>query len=566
MLYEDIHERQTTDAQWRKTLRMYMRYLCIVVAVLLTACGTPSSSDKQVFRYNVQEGIASLDPAFAKNQAVIWAVRQLYNTLVEPDAQLNIRPSLATRWDISADHRTLTFHLRTDAYFHDNEVFPGGKGRRLVAADVVYSLRRIMDPATASPGAWIFNGKVDKDKGFLALNDSTFQLSLLQPFHPILGILSMQYCSIIPHEIVEKYGKDFRKHPCGSGPFQFSFWEEGQALVLHRNPHYFEKDSAGRPLPYLDAVKVSFLDSKATEFLLFRQGQLDFMNDIDASFKDEVLTKKGNLKKDWEGKLILDKSPYLNIEYFGFLMDSSKADVKQSSSAIQKVRLAINYSIDRTRMITYLRNGIGFPATSGFVPMGLPSFDTGKVKGYQYDPGKARQLLQEAGFPEGKGLPPIKLLSIPVYEDYANYVANQLQQVGIPVQVEVMQKALLLEQTAKSQALFFRGSWMADYADAENYLAVFYSKNPAPPNYTRYHNPAFDRLYEQALSENNDSLRYLLYQQMDKMVLADAPVVPLFYDQVIHLVQPNVEGFTSNALNLLELRNVRIRPKTAGSN
>jgi oligopeptide transport system substrate-binding protein len=539
---------------------MYMRYLCIPFALLLTACGKPSSSDKQVFRYNVQEGIASLDPAFAKNQAVIWAVRQLYNTLVEPDAQLNIRPSLASRWEVSPDHKTYTFHLRTDVYFHDSEVFADGKGRRMTADDVVYSLRRIMDPTTASPGAWIFNGRVDIEKGFLAPDDSTFQLTLLQPFHPILGILSMQYCAVIPHEAVERYGKDFRKHPCGTGPFHFSFWEEGQALVLHRNGRYFEKDSTGHPLPYLDAVKVSFLDSKATEFLLFRQGQLDFMNDIDASFKDEVLTKTGKLKKEWAGKLILDKSPYLNIEYFGFLMDSSKAVVKQSPAMIRKVRLAINYSIDRTRMITYLRNGIGFPATAGFVPMGLPSFDTVSVKGYRYDPGKARQLLREAGFPEGKGLSPIRLLSIPVYEDYANYVANQLQQVGIPVQVEVMQKALLLEQTARSQALFFRGSWMADYADAENYLAVFYSKNPAPPNYTRYTNPAFDRLYEQALRENNDSLRYLLYRQMDRLILADAPVVPLFYDQVIHLVQPNVEGFTSNALNLLELRKVKIHP------
>jgi peptide/nickel transport system substrate-binding protein len=461
---------------------------------------------------------------------------------------------------VSPDHKTYTFHLRTDVYFHDSEVFADGKGRRMTADDVVYSLRRIMDPTTASPGAWIFNGRVDIEKGFLAPDDSTFQLTLLQPFHPILGILSMQYCAVIPHEAVERYGKDFRKHPCGTGPFHFSFWEEGQALVLHRNGRYFEKDSTGHPLPYLDAVKVSFLDSKATEFLLFRQGQLDFMNDIDASFKDEVLTKTGKLKKEWAGKLILDKSPYLNIEYFGFLMDSSKAVVKQSPAMIRKVRLAINYSIDRTRMITYLRNGIGFPATAGFVPMGLPSFDTVSVKGYRYDPGKARQLLREAGFPEGKGLSPIRLLSIPVYEDYANYVANQLQQVGIPVQVEVMQKALLLEQTARSQALFFRGSWMADYADAENYLAVFYSKNPAPPNYTRYTNPAFDRLYEQALRENNDSLRYLLYRQMDRLILADAPVVPLFYDQVIHLVQPNVEGFTSNALNLLELRKVKIHP------
>lgn len=542
---------------------MYIRPLCIPFVLLLAACGRPASSGKQVFRYNVQEGIASLDPAFAKNQAVIWATKQVYSTLVEPDQQLNIRPSLAKSWEVGADHKTYTFHLRTDVYFHDNEVFPEGKGRKMTAADVVYSLRRIMDPGTASPGAWIFNGKVDPEKGFVALNDSTFQLTLLQPFHPVMGILSMQYCSVVPHEIVEKYGKDFRRHPCGTGPFTFSFWEEGQSLVLHRNPHYFEKDSTGRSLPYLDAVKVSFLDNKATEFLLFRQGQLDFMNDIDASFKDEVLTKKGKLKKEWEGKLVLDKSAYLNIEYLGFLLDSAKSVVKQSPSRIRKIRQAINYSIDRKRMITYLRNGIGSAANAGFVPAGLPSFDAVRVKGYGYDPARARQLLQEAGFPEGKGLPPIRLLSIPVYEDYANYVANQAAQVGITIQVEVMQKALLLEQTSKSQALFFRGSWMADYADAENYLAVFYSKNPAPPNYTRYANPAFDRLYERSIMEDNDSLRYLLYQEMDSLIVADAPVVPLFYDEVIHLVQPNVEGFTSNALNLLELRRTKIRHQAA---
>jgi peptide/nickel transport system substrate-binding protein len=541
-----------------KIIRMDFRLLCIPIIILFAACGQPPSSGKQVFRYNVQEGIASLDPAFARNQAVIWAVKQLYNTLVEPDDQLNIRPSLATRWEVTPDHKTYIFHLRQDVYFHDNEMFAGGKGRKMIASDVVYSLRRIMDPATASPGAWVFNGKVDIDKGFKALDDSTFQLTLLQPFHPVLGILSMQYCSIVPHEIIEKYGKDFRKQPCGTGPFRFSFWEEGQALVLLRNPHYFEKDSTGHSLPYLDAVKVSFLDNKATEFLLFRQGQLDFMNDLDASFKDEVLTKKGDLKKEWEGKMILDKNPYLNIEYLGFLLDSSKPAVKVSPSRLKNIRLAINYSIDRARLITYLRNGIGYPANAGFVPPGLPSFNADKVKGYTHDPQKARQLLQEAGYPEGKGLPVMRLLSIPIYEDFANYVANQLQQVGIPIQVEVMQKGLLLEQTAKSEALFFRGSWMGDYADAENYLAVFYSKNPAPPNYTRYANPAFDRLYEQALQENNDSLRYLLYQEMDRMILADAPVVPLFYDQVIHLIQSNVHGLKSNALNQLELRTVYI--------
>ncbi|HEY8955843.1 ABC transporter substrate-binding protein, partial [Chitinophaga sp.] len=179
------------------------------------------------------------------------------------------------------------------------------------------------------------------------------------------------------------------------------------------------------------------------------------------------------------------------------------------------------------------------------------------VKGYPCNPAMARQLLREAGFPDGKGLPVIKLLSIPIYADLANYVANQLENVGIRIQVEIVQKSLLLEQTAKSQALFFRGSWIADYPDAESYLAMFYRKNPAPPNYTRYHNPAFDRLYEASLEENNDSLRYAQYREMDNMIMADAAVVPLFYDEVVRLVQPNISGFSNNGMNLLELRRVK---------
>jgi peptide/nickel transport system substrate-binding protein len=171
--------------------------------------------------------------------------------------------------------------------------------------------------------------------GFSALNDSVFQLKLIRPYNPILGILSMQYCSVVPKEAVAFYGANFRKHPCGSGPFRFNAWEEGQAMILLKNDRYFEHDSKGQRLPYLDAVKVSFLDSKASEFLEFQQGRLDFINDIDASFKDEVLTKKGELRKDWEGKIILQKHAYLTIEYLGILVDSANAIVEASPLRIK---------------------------------------------------------------------------------------------------------------------------------------------------------------------------------------------------------------------------------------
>lgn len=529
-------------------------FLCVLFCM---ACSHRQQDGKKVFYYNETTGIATLDPAFAKNQSIMWAAHQLYNTLVEIDSNLNIVPSLAKSWDVSTDRQTFTFHLRTDVYFQDNDAFPNGKGRKFVANDIVYSLSRITDKATASSGAWIFNNRIDTVNGFTAVNDSTFQLKLLRPFHPILGILSMQYCSIIAHEAVKKYGRDFRRHPCGTGPFQLNLWDEGQALIMHRNPHYWQRDEQGRQLPYLDAVKTSFYDNKATEFLEFRQGRLSFINDIDPSFKDEVLTKKGELRDAWQGKILLHKHPYLNTEYFGILVDTANALVKQSPLKVKAVRQAINYAINRRQLMMYVRNSIGIPAEAGITPSGLPSQNTQFVKGYTYNPDTARALLNKAGITAD--MPPVKLLTIPIYADIASFAAKQIEDIGIKVQVEVVQKALLLEQTAKQQALFFRGSWIADYPDAENYMAMFYSKNPSPPNYTRYNNPAFDVLYEKALQETNDSARYALYRQMDQLVIDDAPVVPIWYDEALHLVNTNVTGMQANALNLLELRRVDIK-------
>jgi ABC-type transport system substrate-binding protein len=544
-----------------KTTMKEFRYIysCFFFWVILAAsCSSADSNGKKIFYYNEATGIASLDPVFAKNQSIMWPIHQLYNTLVEVDDSLHIIPSVAKGWDVSADRTIYTFQLRTDVFFHDDAAFPGGRGRQMIAADVVYSLSRILDGSVASPGRWIFSGKLDTIQPFAAVNDSTFQIRLLRPYNPILGILSMQYCSIVPREAVEKYGTDFRRHPVGTGPFRFIAWEEGQALVLGKHPRYFETDEKGIRLPYLDGIKVSFYDSRATEFLLLRQHKLSFINDIESSFKDEVLTKKGTLRKDWEGKIRLQTNPYLNIEYLGLLVDTANPMVKGSPTRLKKIRQAINYGFDRRKMALYLRNSLGTPAESGFVPAGLPSFDTAVVKGYTYKPAKSRQLLAEAGFPEGIGLPSIKLLTIPMYADMGDYIAKQLNEVGISVQVEVVQKSLLLELTSNSRALFFRGSWIADYPDAENYLSVFYSKNPAPPNYTRYKNPAFDALFEKALAETNDSLRYRLYQQADQLMIDDAPVVPLWYDIVVRLVQPEIKGFKPNALNLLELRRTDI--------
>jgi len=526
-----------------------------IAAVLgLCSCSHRRQEEKMVFRYNQISGMETLDPAFAKSLAIMWGTHFIYNTLVEVDSGLRLVPSLASRWEVTPDGLRYTFHLRNDVYFHDNEAFPGGRGRKMTAADVVYSFNRLIDPATASAGAWIFNGRVREKDPFLAPDDSTFLLFLKEPFRPLPQILSMQYCSVVPREVVEKWGKDFRNHPCGTGPFLFRYWDEGNMLVLHRNPRYWEKDEQGTSLPYLDAVQVSFNDTRAMEFLLFNQKKIDFINGIDGSMKDMILTREGNLRPEFRDRINLEKKRYLYTEYLGFVIDTTHPAIRHHPVRLKKIRQAINYAIDRKKIVTYFRNGVGVPAR-GFIPEGMPgAMERG---GYEYDPGKALQLLAEAGFPEGRGLPPIVLTAPDVYVDICNFVAAQLNEVGIRTQVQVMLMGLLRQMMTKTQLPFFKAGWVADYPDAETFLACFYGGFPAPPNYTSYRNARFDHWYRESLRAQSDSLRFRLYSLMDSIVSSDAPVVPLYYDELLHFTQKNIRGFQSNALNIIDLRRVR---------
>ncbi len=534
-------------------------FICSLSAIFFYSCNSCNSNsqtgDKKFFRYNQSSGIASLDPAFSKDQSTIWSCNQLYNSLVQLNDNLNVEPAIAKSWEISEDGKTYTFHLRGDVLFHDNDCFAGSKGRTVNAADVVFSLSRIIDKKVAGPGAWIFNNSVDSVEPFKALNDSTFQLKLLKPFRPMLGILTMQYCSVIPKEAIAKYGADFRAHPVGTGPFKFKNWKEGTALILVKNEHYFEHDAQGNALPYLDGIKISFIDNKKTEYLSFKQKELDFINSIDASYIDEVLDEDGNMKADLKDKFNLLKTPYLNTEYLGFLTTGSNET--ENPFLNKKLRQAINYGFDRREMLKYLRNGVGKPAESGFTPFGLPSFDAEKVKGYTFDLEKAKQLLKESGYQPGTAK--LVLYTNETYKEYALFITKQLEKTGLNIRVEISQPSILREWMSQGKVQFFRGSWLADYPDAENYFAVFYSKNGSPPNYTRFNNKRFDALYEAALQENDDTKRFDMYHQMEAIIIEEAPVVPLYYDEVLRFSQKNIEGLTANGLNLLNLKTVTIK-------
>jgi len=540
----------------------------IAVAVLffllmlsLFSCGGKKNenSEKKIFHYNELAGISSLDPAASRNTENIWAVNQLFNGLVQMDDRLNIEPCIAKSWEISEDGKIYTFHLRKDVFFHDHKLFKDGKGRKVTAADFVFSFSRLFDPKVSSALSLLDNIDRIQKGGFESTNDSTFVIYLRENFSPFLGILTMKYFSVVPQEIVNNYKEDFRKNPVGTGPFSFKMWEEGTQLTMVKNPNYFEKDANNNPLPYLDAVSISFIKDKETSFMQFMKGDLDMISGMDAFNPSEVLDDKGKLKPFYKKKFVLQTQPYLKTDYLGFLIDEKESSVKNSPTTNRAVRRAINYAIDREKIIKYFHKNLGIPATAGFIPAALPSYNPNNVKGFNYNPDKARELLLEAGYPGGKNLPEIYLFTTETYTDMFEFIQSELAESGIKIKIMVEKPSVLTQAIANNEIPFFRKSWIGDYPDEENFMSLFYSKNFSPKgfNYTHYSNPIFDKCYEQARNCLNDSIKISLYQKMDQMLIDDAPIIPLYYDEVVRLVSKQIDGLTTNPMNLLNLKQVK---------
>jgi peptide/nickel transport system substrate-binding protein len=329
-------------------------------------------------------------------------------------------------------------------------------------------------------------------------------------------------------------------------------WKEGVKLVMLKNEDYFEKDSLGNTLPYLDAVAITFIIDKQSVFLEFVKGNIDFISGIDPNYKDEVLTRSGKLQPKYQDKIQLLTQTYLNTEYLGFRMDLN------SPLQDKRIRQAINHGFDREKMIKYLRNNIGVAGKWGILPQGLVGFDS-TAKTYNYDPQLSKELLAQAGYPNGEGLSEITLSTTASYLDLCKYIQQQLGLLGIKVKLDVNPPAALRENMAQGKSEWFRGSWIADYPEAENYLSLFYSPNRSPKgsNYTAFSSKEYDRLYEKARGETDLEKRIKLYEQMNAILLEEAPIVVLYYDQVLRFTQKNISGLEPNPMNHLVLKYVK---------
>ena len=520
-------------------------------------------SPQQIFHYNEDVSVTTLDPAFVRSQSENWIVSQIFNGLIDLDAQLQPVPALAKSWEISTDLLTYTFHLRSDVNFCFVDKQGKVTTRKMVASDVAYSLSRIADPATSSPGAWIFVGKIDSqlNRVFIAPNDSTFVLKLVSPAASLLGLLSTNFGYVVPKEYARLDKSYLARNPVGTGPFYVRRWEDEIKLVMRKNPHYHEKDTQGVPLPYLDAINVTFVKNKQTAFMQFAAGSYDFFNGLEGSFKDELLTDQAMLKPKYAQKMKAIITPFLNTEYVGCYLGEYPGKTNWLKDV--HLRRALFYAVDKQKLVRFFRNGLGDAGDWGVVPPILNAHEKETITEANAAWQKALAEYQQSGYAKQNNKPKIVLSTTADYLDMMVYLQETWGRLGVKIKVDIQTGGMLRQLRNEGKLMLFRGSWIADYPDAENFLACYYAPylSPMGPNYTHFEDAQFDTLYrliEVGESGQKASLRKQYIQQANQILIDQAPVIPLYYDKSIRLIQPWVQGLENDAANRLVLKRVKI--------
>lgn len=567
----------------------------VLLSLLFVCCKKDNSDSKAtftllkggikqggIFRTNLTSDISSLDPPRMAKQSEILVGQQIYEQLIELDhATLQPIPELASRWEITPDGLTYTFHLRTDVHFHDNPCFPNGKGKRLTASDVKFSLTRSIDARAQSLGAEFFTScvlgarefydatieairkkeepRVKDVSGFIVQDDSTFIIRLKEPYAPFLYHLATSFASITCQEAVKYYGKTLSRNPVGTGAFVFVKWEDDREVVLKRNPKYWGRDSLGNPLPYLDGISFKFLKEMSAQFLEFQKGTFDESVGIPPEFVAKIFDANGNVQEPFK-QYRLQSCPELRIDYIGMLYTDSLFRKT-------KLRQAFSWAIDRMKIVKYvLKNQVVLP--TGIVAQGIEGYDNRDLMQVDYNPEKAKAFLAEAGYPNGNGLPELTLHTFigakyAYNKEVAEAVQAMLQEIGVKVSVVQSEYSTHLQQAYLGQLRFFIGSWGADYPEPETFLNLVYGgvvprgkDEESYINLSRYSNPEFDTIFRQALKTSDEQKRYALYKQAEKIALDDAAILVCYHRLSYRFEQPYVRNYPINAMDRRDYREV----------
>jgi oligopeptide transport system substrate-binding protein len=571
-------------------IRFQMKQFLVVLvfASLWASCKSKPAAEQQTFmvlkggvksggtfRTNNASDISSLDPARLAKQSERIIGLQIFDSIVGlNDSTLALEPLLAKSWDISPDGLVYTFYLRNDVYFHDNPCFPDGKGKKFSAADLKYSLTRSVDARVQALGTDFFTTCVEgaseyyaatieasKTKaepsikevsGYIVKDDTTFVVKLKEPYAPFLYHLTTSFAFITCKEAADKYGSELARHPVGTGGFVFVSWDEDREVILKRNPKYWLKDSFGNQLPYLDGISYRFLKDPTAQFLEFQKGGFDESIGIPQEFAGRLFDDHRQLKDEYK-TFVLKSVPELRIDYIAF----------QTQSPLfknAKLRQAISSAIDREKMVRFVLKNQVAPAT-GIVATGIAGYDNTDLKPLSFNPEKAKSLLAEAGYPNGKGLPDITLNTFlgakyAYNKEVAEAVQSMLKDIGVNINIEQTDYSAHLNNAYPGKLGFFIASWGADYPEPESFLNLVYGnvvpKEPHAESYlnmSRYVNPEFDKVFAEALKTSDQKKRYEFYKQAEQIALNDAPLIVTYYRLFNRFQQPYVRNYPINAMD-----------------
>jgi oligopeptide transport system substrate-binding protein len=565
------------------------------VAVFAVSCAGDSSSTKTTeakggrfyggsLRFNENEKVQTLFPCQLTDVASSHVAQQIYEGLVSFDPfTLKVIPSVAEKWETDTSGTLYTFRLRKGIRFHNDACFPEGKGRELTAEDVRYSFELLCTNTSQNQN---FNGtfkgllegadayynagssaKPGSLSGIKVVDANTVQIKLVRSDISFLQVLAnTAVCAIIPKEAVEKYGP---KAHVGSGAFILSeISSDSSAITLVRNPDYFKTDKHGNQLPFLDSINITYVNNKGSELTLFREDKLDFVWGLNA---DAVKSFVPQVISQFKDKYYLGHSAEMTTQYYEF-------NTTRPPFNDRKVRMAFNYAVNRNRIIEEVLGGEAYgPGINGICPPEIPGYKASEVKGYDYNPELARKLLAEAGYAGGKDFPNVRLVinsGGARNTNVASEIQNQLREV-LNVNIEInnvsFEQKRIDEDYARSE--MFRDGWTADYPSPKSFLLMFYGSDvpdslskPSFPNTTRYRNAEYDKLYESACKAKTleESNKYFL--QAEQLMVNDAPVMVLWYDENYVLLQNYVKNFSQNALRVFNFSEVYLdhTPKKNG--
>jgi ABC-type transport system substrate-binding protein len=523
--------------------------LLLAAAVLLTAVVAPQARERgdglpessAVYRRPLGNEPATLDPARINDVYSRSVAQQIFDGLVEFDQTLTISPALARFWKASRDGLTWTFVLREGVRFHH--------GREVTADDVVYSLTRLLDPRVKSGAADVFaairgarefrEGRARRVAGLTAVDRYTVRVVVDEAPVPFVSLLAIGHAKIVPREIVEREGEAFGRHPVGTGPFRFVRWERGREIVLAANREHFD----GPPALSRVVFRIFPGEQIGAMWEAFRQGELE----------DTPIPTRDYRRIVAERTYQHVKRPMLSVRFYGMNTRVKPLDDR-------RVRQALILAIDREAMIEEVALG-RFALARGILPPGTLGFNP-ELRGYPYDPARARALLAEAGYPAGRGLPTLTIWSNVKVEGVLReheHMARYLAAVGVKTEFQYLTDWPAFSQRLGEGTLpIFLYAWFADVPDPDNFLfKLFHSGSPR--NYFRYANPAVDRLLASARNSVELERRVELYRRAEHLVVDDAPLIPIFHYTYERLFQPYVDSIEVNGLGdpYIPLRKIR---------